>query len=160
MQDFVIRLGILALVALAVWLAVRVGRRIIDSERRQGLTAIPLSPAAVEGSPQARVRILAFSSETCRPCHTLQRPALEAITAELGDVVAVTWIDAPTSPELTERFHVLTVPTTVVLDARNQAQAINYGFAPTNRLLKQINTILAGSSEPSSASLTHLSADA
>jgi Thioredoxin len=142
MQDLLARLGILALVALLVWLAVWAVRRFIDSERRRALAAAPVLPAAAEAS-WAKVRILAFSSETCRPCHTLQRPALEAITAKHGDVVAVSWIDAPTSPELTERFHVLTVPTTVVLDAQNQVQAINYGFAPTSRLLEQISAILA-----------------
>jgi thioredoxin-like negative regulator of GroEL len=144
MQDLLARLGILALAMVLVWLAVWAVRRFIDSERRRALSAAPVLSAAAEAS-WVKVRILAFSSETCRPCHTLQRPALEAITAQHGDAVAVTWIDAPTSPELTERFHVLTVPTTVVLDAQNQVQAINYGFAPTNRLLEQINAILARS---------------
>jgi uncharacterized SAM-binding protein YcdF (DUF218 family) len=143
MQYLLARLGILALVALLVWLAVWAVRRFIDSERRRALAA-PVLPAAAKAS-WAKVQILAFSSETCRPCHTLQRPALEAITAQHGDAVAVSWIDAPTSPELTERFHVLTVPTTVVLDGQNQVQAINYGFAPTSRLLEQINAILARS---------------
>jgi thioredoxin-like negative regulator of GroEL len=146
MQDLLVRLGILALAMLLLWLAVWAVRRFIDSERQRGLDAAPVLPAVAEVS-RAKVRILAFSSETCRPCHTLQRPALEAITARHGDVVAVSWIDAPTSPELTERFHVLTVPTTVVLDAQNQVQAINYGFAPTIRLLEQINSILSGSPE-------------
>jgi hypothetical protein len=146
MQDLLARLGILALAAMLVWLTVWAVRRFIDSERRRALSAAAVLPAAAE-APWATVRILAFSSETCRPCYTLQRPALEAITAQHGDVVAVSWIDAPTSPELTERFHVLTVPTTVVLDAQNQVQAINYGFAPTNRLLEQINAILDGSRE-------------
>jgi len=149
MQDVLARLGILALVALLVWLAVWTVRRFIDSERRRALIAAPLLPSAAETS-WTKVRILAFSSESCRPCYTLQRPALEAIIAQHGDVVAVSWIDAPTSPELTERFHVLTVPTTVVLDAQNRVQAINYGFAPTNRLLEQINATLAGSPEPRS----------
>jgi hypothetical protein len=146
MQDLLARLGILALVALLVWLAIWAVQRFIDSERRRAFTVFPVLPGAAEAS-WAKVRILAFSSETCRPCHTLQRPALEAITAEHGDVVAVRWIDAPTSPELTDRFHVLTVPTTVVLDAQNQVRAINYGFAPTSRLLEQINAILAGARE-------------
>jgi thioredoxin-like negative regulator of GroEL len=146
MQDLLARLGILVLVALLVWLAVWAVRRFIDSERRRALTAAPVVPAAAEAS-WAKVRILAFSSETCRPCYTLQRPALEAVTAQHGDVVTVSWIDAPTSPELTARFHVLTVPTTVVLDAQNHVQAINYGFAPTQRLLEQINAILASSQE-------------
>jgi hypothetical protein len=147
MQDLLARLGILALVALLVWLVVGTVRRFIDSERRRALIAAPLLPPAAEASC-TKVRILAFSSESCRPCHTLQRPALDAIIAQHGDVVAVSWIDAPTSPELTERFHVLTVPTTVVLDAQNRVQAINYGFAPTNRLLEQINATLAGLPEP------------
>jgi thioredoxin-like negative regulator of GroEL len=146
MQDLLVRLGILALAALLVWLAVGAVRRFIDSERRRALTAAPVLSASAE-APGAKVRILAFSSETCRPCYTLQRPALEALTAQHRDVVAVSWIDAPTSPELTERFHVLTVPTTVVLDAQNQVQAINYGFAPTSRLLEQINAILADTNE-------------
>jgi hypothetical protein len=37
------------------------------------------------------------------------------------------------------------VPTMVVLDAENQVQANNYGLAPTDRLLEQINAILVGS---------------
>ena len=58
-------------------------------------------------------------------------------------------IDAPTSPELTERYQVLTVPTTVLLDANNKVHAINYGFANTQHLLTQIAQVL--SSTPESA---------
>ncbi len=47
------------------------------------------------------------------------------------------------APELTERYRVLTVPTTVVLDASGRAHAVNYGFANTQRLLEQVDTVLA-----------------
>ncbi len=143
------RLLVLMLVAVLVWLAVWAVRRYIDAERQHAMSAPTMSTveqaslAAAGAAPgAAAVRILAFSSQTCRPCHTLQRPALEAISAQKGDLVDVSWIDAPSSPELTERYHVLTVPTTVVLDSTHHVQAINYGFAPTHRLLEQINAIL------------------
>jgi len=60
--------------------------------------------------------------------------------------VAVIEVDAPHQPELTERYRVLTVPTTVVLDAVGQARAVNYGFANTQQLRKQVNEVLQRSS--------------
>jgi hypothetical protein len=45
--------------------------------------------------------------------------------------------------ELAQRYQVLTVPTTVVLDATGQAHAVNYGFANTKRLLEQIDEVVA-----------------
>jgi hypothetical protein len=144
MQGLIFRLAALALVLLVVWVLVWIARRFIESERKRAFAtpeaASPL-PAA-ETSTAAPVRILAFSSETCRSCHTLQRPALEEIAARHGDTVAISWIDAPSSPDLTEHYHVLTVPTTVVLDTENRVHAVNYGFAPTNRLHEQITEVL------------------
>jgi hypothetical protein len=142
MSSILTRLIILALVAMLVWLAVLMARRFIDAQRKQILGTKALPATLPPDSAGALVRILAFSSEDCRPCHTLQRPALEEVSAQKGDLVAISWIDAPTEPDLAQRYHVLTVPTTVVLDVENRVQAINYGFAPTGRLLGQINAIL------------------
>jgi len=144
MQGLIYRLGALALVLLLVWVLVWAARRFIAIERKRAFAAAALaSPLlAGENSSSAPVRILAFSSETCRPCYTLQRPALEEIAARHGGTVAIRWIDAPSSPELTDRYHVLTVPTTVVLDADNHVHAVNYGFAPTDRLHEQITAVL------------------
>ena len=58
------------------------------------------------------------------------------------DQIAVVEIDAPNEPDLTQRYHVLTVPTTVVLDATGQAHAVNYGFANTQKLLAQVDELL------------------
>jgi thiol-disulfide isomerase/thioredoxin len=145
MQGLFFRLAALVLVLLLVWALVWVARRFIDSERRRAFATVsagsPL-PVGENFLSSSAVRILAFSSETCRPCYTLQRPALEEIAAHHGDAVAISWIDAPSSPDLTERYHVLTVPTTVVLDTENHVHAINYGFAPTYRLNEQIAAVL------------------
>ncbi len=59
------------------------------------------------------------------------------------DDVSVVEIDAPDSPELTQRYHVLTLPTTVILDGTGQVHAVNYGFANTQRLLEQVDEVLA-----------------
>jgi hypothetical protein len=60
-----------------------------------------------------------------------------------GLTVAVVEVDASTSPELTQHYRVLTVPTTVVLDAMGHAHAVNYGFATTQRLIEQVDEVLA-----------------
>ena len=57
--------------------------------------------------------------------------------------MSVEEIDAPSSPELTQRYQVLTVPTTVVLDAAGHVHAVNYGFANTQRLLEQVDGVLS-----------------
>lgn len=154
MPDMVTRLGVLILVVALLWILTWSGRRFVEMRRRQALAAAPLdimtaggsNPAAsspVMDSDKACVHILAFQSEDCRQCHTLQAPALKRLLETCGDTVAVMEVDAPGTPELTRRYRVLTLPTTVVLDAKGNAHAINYGFASTERLLEQVNSVLA-----------------
>ena len=140
-----LRLAALVGVALATWLIVVAVRAYAAARKRQVLAAAPVeaSPVSLAGEAQsAGVRILAFSSEDCSPCHTLQRPALDRLLGEREGWVSVVEIDAPTSPELTRRYAVLTVPTTVVLDASGKAHAVNYGFAPAGKLLAQVDAAL------------------
>jgi hypothetical protein len=139
MGAFVLRGTILALVGAALWLAVAVGRRFVESQRRLALAAAP-SPLPTLGK-SAPVRILAFSGADCVQCHRMQAPALRRVMDARPNVV-VQEIDAPSSPELTRRYSVLTVPTTVVLDAQGRARAINYGFASSDKLLSQIDAVM------------------
>jgi thioredoxin-like negative regulator of GroEL len=89
------------------------------------------------------VHILAFSSADCRQCHELQIPALQRVLDARGSKVSVAEVDAPNSPDLTQRFRVLTLPSTVVMDAKGRAHAVNYGFANTQLLLDQVDEVLA-----------------
>jgi hypothetical protein len=151
MQEIVIRLGILLLIGTIAWLLIQLCRRFIEAQRRQALAAAPLRTLPVPDStvsdqPEAdhsHVRILAFSSADCRQCHQLQAPALQHVVDARGNAVTVIEVDATIEHKLVEVYHVLTVPSTVVLDAAGQAQAINYGFANTQRLLTQIDEVLA-----------------
>ncbi len=156
MMDFFLRLGVLALVGLALWLVIWSGRRFVEARRwavlsgPAGETPLPPGLGDAAGAAPAPVQILNFSSPDCSQCFRLQAPALRRLLEARSGEVRVLDVDAPGSPELTKRYQVLTVPTTVVLDATGQARAVNFGFAPTERLLAQVDAVL-GKSEPAQA---------
>jgi hypothetical protein len=151
MPEMVARLGLLILVGFAACLLVWAGRRIMEAQRRRALAAAPLNIAELAGetnshSPQAGappVRILAFSTPDCHQCHRLQTPALQRVVAARGESVTVVDVDATTEQQLVQTYHVLTVPSTVVLDTAGKVHAVNYGFANTQRLLEQVDKVLA-----------------
>jgi hypothetical protein len=148
MSDLLARLGVLVLVSLLAWFVVWYGRRFVEKRRQVAFAAPPLeSLSGVNGTDihtaQLPVRILAFSSADCHQCHQLQTPALQRVTEARKYKVGVEEIDAPSSPELTQRYQVLTLPTTVVLDAAGRVHAVNYGFANTQRLLEQVDGVLS-----------------
>jgi hypothetical protein len=140
MANPLLRLAVLAVVALIAAAIVLGGRFFVERQRRLALAAAPL----LEGSDQSpgKIRILAFSSADCTQCHTLQQPVLRRLQALRGEEIDVVEVDAPSSPELTGRYHILTVPSTVVLNALGEAQAINYGFAHLGKLQEQIDAML------------------
>ncbi len=146
MPVFMVRIGVLVLVTILLWLLVWSGRRFVEAQRRRVLAAAPITSGSVDvdaNSSLSLVRILAFSSADCRQCHELQIPALQRVLEARGTKVSVAEVDAPNSPDLTQRFRVLTVPSTVVMDAKGRAHAVNYGFANTQRLLDQVDEVLA-----------------
>lgn len=143
MQDLALRLVILAGVCALIWLAVGIGRYFVERQRRQALAAEPLATTENSQTNGQHVSILAFSSDGCRQCHTMQHPALERLLHARKEQVTVIDVDAVTEHALTERYKVLTLPTTVVLDGTGNVQAVNYGFATTQRLLAQVDAVLA-----------------
>ena len=151
MSETIIRLGTVVLVGLAVWLFVWTGRRFVERQRQQALAAAPLGTIPTRGSAAAQapavsgpspIRILAFGGPDCHQCHQLQIPALQRVVEARGSAVTFVEVDATVEHELARTYHILTVPSTVVLDAKGNARAINYGFANTQRLLKQVDEAL------------------
>ena len=143
MLEIVMRLGILSIVGGATVLLIWAGRSYVEAQRRQALAAgKPSSDAEpTEVASQSSIRILAFSSEDCRQCHQLQEPALKRVLEVCGDAVSIVDIDATTDERLVQKYHILTVPSTVILDAAGNARAVNYGFANTQRLLAQVDEV-------------------
>jgi thioredoxin-like negative regulator of GroEL len=91
-----------------------------------------LSADAVAG-PACEPYILYFTGESCTVCRTHQEPAL----ARLADV-RIDKVDAVAERDLADRFHVYTLPTTVVFACDGRALHVNYGYAPAPKLQRQV----------------------
>jgi len=91
-------------------------------------------------APAADPYILYFTGENCTVCRTHQEPAL----AKLGSV-RVDKVDAIAERELADRFQVYTLPTTVVMTAEGRALHVNYGYAPAQKLDRQLAEARSGS---------------
>lgn len=125
------RLLILALIAAALlllWLALRWRSR---RYRRGG--ALDLLRTG-----SRRPLVMAFSTPECVPCRTQQRPALAELQRRFPGRVEVREVDATVQPHLAERFGIMTVPSTVVVDLFGRVVAINHGMTRWEKLAVQM----------------------
>ena len=88
--------------------------------------------------------ILYFTTPTCAPCKTLQRPALARLKDRLGDGLQVIEVEASAQPNLADYWGVLSVPTTFVIDRRGRPRRVNHGVASAEKLLKQVEEVEQG----------------
>jgi thioredoxin-like negative regulator of GroEL len=87
----------------------------------------------VPAAPSVEPYILYFTGDSCTVCRTHQEPALAKLAG-----VRVDRVDAIAERELADRFHVYTLPTTVVMSAEGRSLHVNYGYAPANKLQRQL----------------------
>ena len=124
---------LLALAVAGIVVLAAAGLEVYRSSRARRLVAGVTSGAATEPY------ILYFTGENCTVCRTHQEPAL----AKLGPV-RVDKVDAIAERELADRFQVYTLPTTVVMTAEGRALHVNYGYAPANKLDRQLAEARSG----------------
>jgi thiol-disulfide isomerase/thioredoxin len=89
----------------------------------------------------AGATLLYFTTPTCAPCRTIQRPAIQRLQEQVGEGLEVIEIDATQQPDLANRWGVLSVPTTFILDAQGRPRHVNLGVATEDKLLKQIEAL-------------------
>jgi hypothetical protein len=89
--------------------------------------------AGATAAPSTEPYILYFTGDGCTVCRTHQEPAL----AKLGGV-RIDKVDAIAERTLADRFHVYTLPTTVVLSSDGRALHVNYGYATAPKLERQL----------------------
>jgi len=82
-----------------------------------------------------------FTTPECTQCRLRQTPILEQLLSELDYPVVLHKVDALEREDLARQYGVLTVPTTVVLDATGRPRAINHGLATANRLRRQLKEL-------------------
>jgi len=89
--------------------------------------------------PAVEPYILYFTGDNCAVCRTHQEPALAKLAG-----VRIDKVDAIAERELADRFHVYTLPTTVVMSAEGRSLNVNYGYAPAKKLERQLADARAG----------------
>jgi thioredoxin-like negative regulator of GroEL len=87
----------------------------------------------VAAAPAVDPYIIYFTGENCSVCRTHQEPALAKLAG-----VRIDKVDAIAERELADRFHVYTLPTTVVMSPKGRSLNVNYGYAPATKLERQL----------------------
>ena len=108
----------------------------LETFRSRCARRLALHPSGTSGHLPTRGEdpyILYFTGDSCTVCRTHQEPAL----AKLGDV-RIDKVDAVAERSLADRFHVYTLPTTVVMAPDGHAVHVNYGYAPAPKLERQL----------------------
>ena len=88
--------------------------------------------------------ILYFTTPGCAPCKTIQRPALEQIADLLGEKVQIIEIDALVETQLADKWGVLSVPTTFIIDHLGRPRGMNHGIAKAEKLIHQLFEVSSG----------------
>ena len=90
-------------------------------------------------NPSGSPSILYFTTPDCIPCKTIQRPALEKVKTTLGSQFQLVEVNAYEQPDMAKKWGVLSVPTTIILDARGTPRHVNFGAIGADKLLKQLS---------------------
>ena len=119
--------------ALAVAGAVVLAAAGLELVRSRHARARSLGVTAPAVAADADPYILYFTGENCSVCRTHQEPALARLAG-----VRIDKVDAIAERELADRFHVYTLPTTVVMSGEGRSLNVNYGYAPATKLERQL----------------------
>lgn len=105
--------------------------------RRAALKQAARAAEGIAGLGERKAALLYFNSPLCAVCRAAQGPAVRRFQEAAGETVQVLEIDVTERPDLAERWGILSLPTTVILDREHRPLAINPGLATAETLLRQ-----------------------
>ncbi len=82
--------------------------------------------------------IVYFTTPQCTPCRLQQTPTLNSLKEELGENIQIVRVDATEDPEAADRWGVMTVPTTFVLDREHRPRHVHNGVVDAATLKRQL----------------------
>jgi hypothetical protein len=125
----------LALLALGVAIAGLI--RLVPALWRTYLRRTANDPLTFSRNDGRRT-LLYFYTQQCVSCKVQQEPALLQLAQTYTGRFSLARLDALEEAEMARRFHVLTVPSTVVLDENGRVVDANLGYASAERLAAQL----------------------
>jgi thioredoxin 1 len=131
MDSILLRLALAVVITLA-------GLLVYAGYRRLQLARLRRPMVGLEDWRGGIPAILYFTTPTCIPCKTQQRPALKRLVDEYNVEVQIIQVDATEQPKVADYWGVLTVPTTFVINSHGEARAMNPGVASAEKLLAQL----------------------
>ncbi|MFZ1769872.1 MAG: thioredoxin family protein [Caldilinea sp.] len=129
------RFGVVMLVGVGM-LALYALWRLEQSRRLHALRAVTTPAHLPPGVDGGKPTVLYFTTAECAQCRLQQTPILMQLQSKID--VAVHKLDAIEQATLAGVYGIMTVPTTVVLDASLRPVAINHGVAPLAKLQGQL----------------------
>lgn len=134
MPDWLWRALLAAAIIAVSWAALRV---LTQQASHRGAARL----SELRRAGQAGKVLVYFTTPTCIPCKTIQRPAIEDAKQSLGTELEVIEIDAQAQPELASRWGVLSVPTTYLFNRQGEMKHANYGVVRLEKLLEQLQQL-------------------
>jgi hypothetical protein len=127
-------------VSIIVFLSMYGGVRLFTKTQRRRLRTKEIAHAHECGLPTGSPRLLYFWTEECAPCLAQEREINQAKERlkVTGVYLAVNKLNAHTEKLFTKRFNIMTVPTTVLLDAKGIVVGWNPGLTRASRLIDQV----------------------
>jgi thioredoxin 1 len=95
--------------------------------------------AVLDGGDKATPTLLYFTTEECAQCRFQQAPILDRLAT--ATTMPIVKINALESQDLASHYGILTVPSTVLLNAQRKPVAINHGLAHFEKLRLQIESL-------------------
>jgi thiol-disulfide isomerase/thioredoxin len=129
-------------------LLIALGMLLVGLSLYRAINLLTLARARARGSGLESVRqgvpvLLYFTTPTCAPCKTIQRPAIQRLQERIGERLEVVEVDAASQPEIASQWGVLSVPTTFIIDAQGNPRYVNHGVAPLDKLQRQFAEIFS-----------------
>jgi len=94
------------------------------------------------GYQHGKAGIILFSSPTCAPCKTVQKPMIERILSKMGNSLQFLEIDASLQPDLANEWGVVSVPTTYLVEPSGKSRFVHIGLVNEKKLTEQLKELL------------------
>ena len=131
-----------AIIVLVLAVVAYVAYRVLTRCQLQRLAGAAECDPILRGLEAGKPAIVYFSTPTCVPCKVQQTPTLDRLQAEIADLQVIR-IDATQDTAAADRWGVLSVPTTFVIDGSGQPREVNHGVADAAKLKRQLQAASA-----------------